>query len=99
MADAQFVASMVDGVLLIVSTQEAGRREVTRTRNLLAQTGTKLLGVVLNKVTSDFGNYYDYKYRYYNSYFNSENHLHGDEEAGKSSLKELPSQNGKTPQP
>ncbi len=71
MADAQFVASMVDGVLLVVSAQEAGKREVARTRQILAQTGTKLLGVVLNKVSLDFGSYYGYKYRYYGDYHKS----------------------------
>lgn len=97
MADAQFVSSMVDGVLMVISAQEAGRREITRTRNLLAQTGTKLLGVVLNKVTSDFGNYYDYKYRYYNSYFNADNQPARDEMVDDDEFKKLPSQNGKNP--
>ncbi len=66
-ADTQVVAAIADGVLIVISCKEAGKREIARTRDLLAQTGTHLVGTVLNKVpvgglTSYVGNYaFDYQ--------------------------------------
>jgi capsular exopolysaccharide synthesis family protein len=73
MADAQLVASVADAVLLVVSSKEAAKRDIARTRDLLAQTGAGLLGVVFNKASDGAGGYYDYyKYRYYSHYFKPE---------------------------
>lgn len=73
MADAQLVASVADAVLLVVSSKEAAKRDIARTRDLLAQTGAGLLGVVFNKASDGAGGYYDYyKYRYYSHYFTTD---------------------------
>jgi receptor protein-tyrosine kinase len=73
MVDAQILASMVDASLLVVSCQDANKRDVTRTRDLLIHTGTDLLGVILNKMPVGVGGYYGYgyynKYHYSNNYF------------------------------
>jgi len=70
MADAQIAASCADASLLVISMAEAGRREIARTSNLLSQTGTKVLGTVLNKLTSENSGYYGYSgYKGYNKYY------------------------------
>jgi polysaccharide biosynthesis transport protein len=58
LADTQVVATEVDGVLLVVSSKDTKKRAVLRTRDLLAQTGTELLGVILNKVSTGLGGSY-----------------------------------------
>ena len=60
MADAQVVASQADAVLLVVSANEADKREVSRTTELMAQTGARILGTVLNKSDVSTGGYYNY---------------------------------------
>lgn len=72
MADAQIVASMADGVLLVVSCQEAKRGAVERTYELMAQTGVKIVGMVLNKFSEEQSGYYGYKYSDYSSYLEPE---------------------------
>ncbi len=74
MADAQIMASMTDGVLLVVSMQEAGKREIARTSQLLTHTGTQVLGAVLNKATAEtmgYGSYSNYQKQYYGEYASS----------------------------
>ena len=71
MADAQIVASMTDAAILVVSVQEAGKREIARTSQSLTHTGTNILGVVLNKATPNalgYGSYRGYQKRYYGDY-------------------------------
>lgn len=71
MADAQIVASMTDAAILVVSVQEAGKREIARTSQSLTHTGTNILGVVLNKVVADslgYGNYLGYQKKHYGEY-------------------------------
>ena len=90
MADAQLVASIADAVLLVVSSKEATKRDINRTRDLLVQTGASLLGIVFNKASDGVGGYYDYyKYRYYSHYFKEGE----DEDEGKD---EKPALTGKT---
>jgi capsular exopolysaccharide synthesis family protein len=48
-AEAQVVAAMTDAMLLVISSQDAKKREVTRTRDLLEQTGMIPIGAILNK--------------------------------------------------
>jgi succinoglycan biosynthesis transport protein ExoP len=62
MADAQVVASLADAVVMVISAKDTRRAEVIRTRDLLAQTGTDLIGTVLNKVTGVVGGYSAYNY-------------------------------------
>lgn len=49
-AEAQVIATMTDAMLLVISSQDAKKREVSRTRELLDQTGMIPIGAILNKV-------------------------------------------------
>lgn len=64
-AEAQIIAAMTDAMLLVISSQDAKKREVARTRDLLNQTGLAPLGVILNKVTPGSDGSYS---RYYDNY-------------------------------
>ncbi len=64
LADAQVVTAMADATLLVVSSRDTGRRDVTRSLSLLAQSGTDVIGVVLNKTNAREGSGY-YYYRDY----------------------------------
>ena len=66
MADAQIVATMANGVIFVLSTKDARRYGVERALELLESTGTRLLGVVLNKQDAESSVYYsDYRYKAY----------------------------------
>jgi capsular exopolysaccharide synthesis family protein len=69
MADAQIIASMSDAVLLVVSSKDAGKAEIARTSELLFHTGARFLGVILNKITSDFTGYQ--RYEHYGNYLDA----------------------------
>jgi capsular exopolysaccharide synthesis family protein len=58
MTDAQIVATSADAVLLVVSCKEAGKREIARTSDSLMQSGTRVLGIILNKMPVGMGGYY-----------------------------------------
>jgi polysaccharide biosynthesis transport protein len=62
--DAVIISVQVDGVLLVVRSGETPKVAFTRTRDLLTNVKSKLLGVVLNAVDSSAPDYY-YSYRYY----------------------------------
>ena len=64
-AEAQIIAAMTDAMLLVISSQDAKKREVARTRDLLNQTGLVPLGVILNKITPGSDGAYS---RYYDNY-------------------------------
>lgn len=73
--DGVLIASLVDGVILVVHAGKSSRQVVRRTRQLLQEIGAKIFGVVLNNVnlnTKD--NYY-----YYQSYYHRSNYSAGDE--------------------
>jgi succinoglycan biosynthesis transport protein ExoP len=63
-AEAQVIAAMTDAMLLVISSQDAKKREVTRTRDLLEQTGMIPLGVILNKMPAGSDNTQRYYERY-----------------------------------
>ena len=72
--DGVLIASMVDGVILVVHAGQSSRQVVRRSRQLLQEIGAKIFGVVLNNVnlnTKD--NYY-----YYQSYYHHGNYAHPD---------------------
>ncbi|MER3632338.1 MAG: hypothetical protein C4325_09380 [Blastocatellia bacterium] len=74
--DGVLIASMVDGVILVVHAGRSSRQIVRRSRQLIQDVGAKIFGVVLNNVNlNEQDNYY-----YYQSYYNSENY---DSERGK----------------
>lgn len=68
-ADAQILAALADAVVLVISFKEAGRRQIAHTTELLARTGARLVGSVLNKLPKGLGGGYGYYDRYYSSYF------------------------------
>ncbi|CAN5263105.1 N/A [soil metagenome] len=74
--DGVLVASMVDGVILVVHSGKSSRQVVKRSRQLLQDIGAKIFGVVLNNVNlRSQDNYY-----YYQSYYHRSNYRTDDEE-------------------
>ncbi len=74
--DGVLIASMVDGVILVVHAGKSSRQVVRRSRQLLNEIGAKIFGVVLNNVdlkTKD--NYY-----YYQSYYHRSQYSASDEQ-------------------
>ena len=73
--DGVLIASMVDGVILVVHSGKSSRQVVRRSRQLLQDIGAKILGVVLNNVNLRAqDNYY-----YYQSYYTRDNYRSDDE--------------------
>ncbi|HQZ82912.1 MAG TPA: polysaccharide biosynthesis tyrosine autokinase [Pyrinomonadaceae bacterium] len=73
--DGVLIASMVDGVVLVVNAGKSSRQVVKRSRQLLQDVGAKILGVVLNNVNLRAqDNYY-----YYQSYYTRDNYRSDDE--------------------
>jgi capsular exopolysaccharide synthesis family protein len=62
--DGVLIASIVDGVLLVVHGGKSSRGVVRRSRQLLVDVGAKIFGVVLNNVNVRSHDYYYYQ-RYY----------------------------------
>ena len=69
--DGVLIASMVDGVLLVVHGGKSSRAVVRRSRQLLLDVGAKILGVVLNNVSVRSHDYYYYYQRYYHQAYYS----------------------------
>ncbi len=68
--DGVLIASMVDGVILVVHSGKSSRQVVRRTKQLLTDVGSRILGVVLNNVNLRSQDNYHYYQTYYhrNSY-------------------------------
>jgi capsular exopolysaccharide synthesis family protein len=64
-AEAQVIAAMTDAMLLVISSQDAKKREVARTRDLFDQSGLMPLGAVLNKIPLGAEGYYYGRYNQY----------------------------------
>jgi capsular exopolysaccharide synthesis family protein len=62
--DGVLIASMVDGVLLVVQSGKSSRKIVARARKLLRDVGARIIGVVLNKAETVGANSY-----YYGGYY------------------------------
>ncbi|MBR3252073.1 MAG: hypothetical protein IKF80_10230, partial [Erysipelotrichaceae bacterium] len=72
------IADTYDGIVLIIVPEEISVNFIRRSINQLKVSGTKILGVVLNKVrmkkNSYYGKYYGSYYgKYYGSYYGREN--------------------------
>jgi polysaccharide biosynthesis transport protein len=68
--DGVLIASIVDGVLLVVHGGKSSRNVVRRSRQLLNEVGAKVFGVVLNNISVRSHDYYYYYQRYYHqSYY------------------------------
>src|SRR5208337_3872367 len=69
--DAAILATMVEGVLLVVKAEGAPRKAVIQARNILAEVKGPLLGAVLNNIPMSrkgYGYYYGQHYRYHTYY-------------------------------
>ena len=74
--DGVLIASMVDGVILVVHAGKSSRQVVRRARQLLQDVGAKIFGVVLNNVNlRSQDNYY-----YYQSYYHRNSYAPRDEQ-------------------
>ncbi len=70
--DGVLIASLVDGVILVVHAGKSSRQVVRRSRLLLQEIGAKIFGVVLNNVNLHTKeNYYYYQSYYHRSNYNS----------------------------
>ncbi len=73
--DGVLIASLVDGVILVVHAGRSSRQVVRRSRQLLQDVGAKIFGVVLNNVNlKSQDNYY-----YYQSYYHRDNYRQDNE--------------------
>ncbi len=63
-ADAAILATMVDGVVLVVDPHRTKRREIRAAREAIDAVGGKLLGVVLNRLRPRGAMYYHYYGQY-----------------------------------
>jgi polysaccharide biosynthesis transport protein len=73
--DGVLIASLVDGVILVVNSGESSRQVVRRAKQILNDIGAKIFGVVLNNVDiRSQENYY-----YYQSYYHRSNYHAGDD--------------------
>ena len=60
-ADAQILASYIEATILVVDTSKTSRQAIVRAKQRLSRTGTRILGVVLNKSRwSDYGEVREY---------------------------------------
>ncbi|WP_413378000.1 CpsD/CapB family tyrosine-protein kinase [Alkalihalobacillus sp. 1P02AB] len=58
--DAQVLSNKADGTILVVSNGKTDRAQAVKTKELLSQSKSKLLGVVFNNKELKQGNYYYY---------------------------------------
>jgi capsular exopolysaccharide synthesis family protein len=70
--DGVLIASIVDGVLLVVHGGKSSRAVVRRSRQLLLDVGAKIVGVVLNNVSARSHDHYYYQRYYDEAAYNSE---------------------------
>jgi capsular exopolysaccharide synthesis family protein len=70
--DGVLIASMVDGVLLVVHGGRSSRHIVRRSKQLLNDVGAKVFGVVLNNVNLQSHDYYYYQSYYGQKYYQKE---------------------------
>jgi len=70
--DGVLIASIVDGVLLVVHGGKSSRHVVKRARQLLNDVGAKIFGVVLNNVNLQSHDYYYYQRYYGSQYYKSD---------------------------
>lgn len=67
--DGVLIASIVDGVILVVHSGQSSRQVVRRARQLISDVGAKIFGVVLNNVDLKSQDNY-----YYQSYYHRDNY-------------------------
>jgi succinoglycan biosynthesis transport protein ExoP len=74
--DGVLIASMVDGVILVVHAGKSSRQVVRRAKQLLQDVGAKIFGVVLNNVSLRSQD----SYYYYQTYYHRNNYRPSDEQ-------------------
>ena len=75
--DTTVLATLVDGVVLVVESGFTTGSTLVRAYRILENAGARILGVVLNKIHPDHDGYYGSHYgEYYQSYFNEESAEH-----------------------
>lgn len=62
--DGVLIASLVDGVILVVHGGRTSRQVVKRSRQTLHEVGAKIIGVVLNRAEVQTHDYYYYHYNH-----------------------------------
>jgi capsular exopolysaccharide synthesis family protein len=62
--DGVLLSSVSDGVILVIHANKCSRKVVLRSQQSLQEVGAKVLGVLLNNVTSHSPDYYYYQYQY-----------------------------------
>ncbi len=68
--DAVVLSAMVDGVILVVASGTTARGALTRAHRILENAGSRVLGMVLNKVDMRFDTYYGSYYGpYHQTYY------------------------------
>lgn len=68
MVDGSSLAAQLDGAILVVRAGHTPKIAVARACQVLRETGTRLLGTILNRVNAQTDQYYyTYYYRYYHS--------------------------------
>jgi capsular exopolysaccharide synthesis family protein len=72
--DAQVVSTLVDGMIIVISSGVTQTELAKRSKDLILKVGGKIVGLVLNNfdIYNTYGSYYKY-YRYYNYYYESKN--------------------------
>ena len=70
--DGVLIATMVDGVLLVVHGGKSSRHIVRRSKQLLNDVGSKVFGVVLNNINVQSHDYYYYQSYYGQKYYQKE---------------------------
>lgn len=65
--DGAIVGHLSDGVVLVVRNDFVKKKEVLRSKQQLERNGSRILGVVLNRVKKSQVDYQSYRYRYYGS--------------------------------
>jgi succinoglycan biosynthesis transport protein ExoP len=71
--DGVLIASMVDGVILVVHSGKSSRQVVKRAKQLLLDVGARILGVVLNNVNlRSQDNYHYYQTYYHRNTYNTD---------------------------
>jgi protein-tyrosine kinase len=63
--DAQILATMVDGVVLVVESGKTEKEAVIRAKDLLSKVKANIIGAVINKIPVSDGKGYKYGYYYY----------------------------------
>lgn len=77
--DAAVVSKNCDGTMLVVESNAVSYRFVQRVKDQLDKAGSRILGVVLNKVELNSRGYYGHYGRYYGKYYGKYYGRYGDE--------------------